>query len=60
MNILITGATGFIGSHLTKALLKADLNVKVSALVRGLSDITTLQSLGTLIIYMAIYRMGIF
>ena len=48
MNILITGATGFIGSHLTKALLKADLNVKVSALVRGLSDITTLQSLGNI------------
>ena len=45
-NILITGATGFIGSHLVKALLKSNLNVKVNALVRISSDIAKLKSLG--------------
>ena len=40
MNILITGATGFIGRHLTAALSKT---YSVRGLVRKTSDITTLR-----------------
>jgi nucleoside-diphosphate-sugar epimerase len=40
MNILITGATGFIGRHLTSALSKTN---SVRCLVRKTSDITTLR-----------------
>lgn len=48
MKILITGATGFIGSHLAKALAK---NNKISALVRKNSDINELKKLKTGIAY---------
>lgn len=36
MNILITGATGFIGSHLIEAILKANKNISVTATSRSI------------------------
>ncbi len=47
--ILLTGATGFVGSHLAKAL--AENNYKVRALVRKGSNIQKLQALGFEIAY---------
>jgi nucleoside-diphosphate-sugar epimerase len=48
MNILVTGATGFIGRHLTAALSKT---YSVRCLVRKSSDITTLKDLNVDITY---------
>jgi len=48
MNILITGATGFIGRHLTGALSKTSA---VRCLVRKNSDITTLRDYNVDIAY---------
>lgn len=48
MNILITGATGFIGRHLTGALSKT---YSVRCLVRKTSDITALKDLNVDIAY---------
>jgi dihydroflavonol-4-reductase len=48
MNILITGATGFIGRHLAGALSKA---YSVRCLVRKTSDITPLKDLNVDIAY---------
>ena len=48
MNILITGATGFIGRHLVSALSKS---YSVRCLVRKGSDITTLKDLNVDITY---------
>ncbi len=42
-NVLVTGATGFVGGHLVKRLLKEDANVRV--LVRKSSDKTTVAAL---------------
>jgi nucleoside-diphosphate-sugar epimerase len=44
MNSLITGASGFIGAHLVKALVRQGHQVKV--LVRPTSDISLLEKLG--------------
>lgn len=41
-NILVTGATGFIGNHLVNFLLKLDMRVRV--LVRNSSNISTLPT----------------
>ncbi|MCK5138385.1 MAG: NAD-dependent epimerase/dehydratase family protein, partial [Thermodesulfovibrionia bacterium] len=43
MKALITGATGFIGSHLVDELFKR--GYKVTCLVRKTSDITWLEGL---------------
>ena len=43
MNILITGATGFVGSHLAKALLEYGPKVKINALIRKSSDTSNLR-----------------
>ena len=43
MNILVTGATGFIGSHLCRALYRA--GHRVTALVRASSDRSVLKDL---------------
>src|SRR4051812_47411054 len=43
MNVLITGASGFIGSHLTEILVRQGHQVKV--LVRPTSDISMLEKL---------------
>ena len=48
MNILVTGATGFIGRHLVSALLKT---YSVRCLVRKTSDITPLKDLLVDIVY---------
>lgn len=48
MNILVTGATGFIGRHLVDALSKA---YSVRCLVRKTSDITPLKDLNVDIAY---------
>ncbi len=48
MNILITGATGFIGRHLAGALSKT---FSVRCLVRKTSDITALKDLNVDIAY---------
>ena len=42
MNILITGASGFLGSNLTKHFLR--LQYHVFALIRSQSDLTRLKS----------------
>jgi len=44
MNVLVTGATGFIGRHLVKKLI--ELKYQVRCLVRKCSDITYLKTLG--------------
>jgi len=43
-SVLVTGATGFVGSHLIEALTARGLNVR--ALVRPTSDISLLERLG--------------
>ncbi len=48
MNILITGATGFIGRHLTNALSKT---YSVRCLVRGTSDISPIKNSNIELIY---------
>jgi len=48
MNILVTGATGFIGRHLAGALSKT---YSVRCLVRKTSDITTLKDFNVEIVY---------
>ena len=48
MNILITGATGFIGRHLAGALSKT---FSVRCLVRKNSDITPLRDLNIDLVY---------
>lgn len=47
-NILITGTTGFVGSHLVKALLGYGPKIKVNVLIRKSSDITCLKDLGNI------------
>lgn len=49
MSILVTGSTGFIGSHLTDALIEK--GEQVTALVRKTSDITALQQLGVKLVF---------
>ncbi len=49
MRVLITGATGFIGSHLTERLLQDGHTVR--ALARQSSDVSLLRSLGAEIVY---------
>ena len=44
MTILVTGGTGFIGSHLANALIARGEGVK--ALVRKTSNVTYLKKLG--------------
>lgn len=40
---LVTGANGFIGAHLVKALVERDYHVR--CLVRGTSDLTSLHNI---------------
>lgn len=49
MNILVTGATGFIGSHLVRVLLKEDHCCR--CLVRVTSKVDELESLGVELFY---------
>ncbi len=49
MKVLVTGATGFIGSHLTERLIEDGYAVK--ALVRESGDVSLLESLGVEIVY---------
>ena len=49
MNVLVTGATGFIGRFLTQRLVEGDYNV--FALVRKFSQVDFLNSLGVNLIY---------
>ena len=49
MGILISGATGFVGSHLAQALIQA--GERVYALVRTSSDVSALQESGAQLIY---------
>ncbi len=49
MKVLITGASGFVGSHLSEALAHQGYTIKV--LVRRSSDVTLLKSLGIEIAY---------
>lgn len=53
-NILITGATGFVGSHLAEALVKE--NYLVHAIVRPDSDTTFLKTLGQGNVKIHIYK----
>jgi len=48
MKVLVTGATGFVGSHLTKSLVEDEIDVR--AFVRPTSDVTQLESLGVEIV----------
>ena len=48
MNVLVTGATGFIGTHLVDRL--ADAGARVRALVRPATDASTLEALGVEVI----------
>jgi nucleoside-diphosphate-sugar epimerase len=43
VRVLVTGATGFIGSHLVEALLER--NIQVRCLIRSTSDLTWLRNL---------------
>ena len=47
-NILITGATGFIGSHLAKALPTYSPKIKINALIRKSSNTASLSGLGNI------------
>ncbi len=47
-NILITGATGFVGSHLVKALLEHRPKIKINVFIRKTSDISRLNGLGNI------------
>ena len=38
MNILITGGTGFVGSHMIDFILKNETNVKIFATKRWMED----------------------
>jgi len=49
MNVLITGSSGFIGSHLAEELVKKGYNVK--CLVRKTSNIENLKKLGVELVY---------
>ena len=49
MKVLVTGATGFVGSHLTERLVLEGYSVK--ALTREYSDVSLLKSLGVEIVY---------
>ena len=49
MKVLVTGANGFIGSHLVKALSKKDYQVK--AFVRKTSDLKSLEGLNVELVY---------
>jgi nucleoside-diphosphate-sugar epimerase len=49
MKILVTGATGFVGSHLTESLVQRGYTVK--ALARRSSNTTALEKLGVEIAY---------
>ena len=44
-NVLITGAEGFIGSHLCEVLVKTGANVKALVLYNSYSDIGWLNDL---------------
>jgi len=48
MKVLVTGGTGFTGSHLVKKLISRDINVRV--LVRPAGKIDTLKELGAEIV----------
>jgi len=48
MKVLVTGATGFIGSHLTRSLLADGYDVR--ALVRPTSNARELEKLGAEIV----------
>ncbi|MDD0852539.1 NAD(P)-dependent oxidoreductase [Halobacteriovorax sp. GB3] len=48
MNILVTGATGFIGNHVVKELLKSQFNVY--CLVRSSSSVGTLEKEGAKVV----------
>jgi nucleoside-diphosphate-sugar epimerase len=48
MNVLVTGATGFIGPHLTKRLVREGYHVR--ALVRPVTDASSLEALGVEIV----------
>jgi len=49
MKVLVTGATGIVGSHLTERLVAEGYTVNV--LARKSSDVSLLKSLGVEIIY---------
>ena len=48
MRVLVTGATGFVGSHLTRSLVDDGFDVR--ALVRPTSDVSELEKLGVEIV----------
>jgi nucleoside-diphosphate-sugar epimerase len=49
MKVLVTGATGFVGSHLCERLIQEGYEVR--ALARESSDVSLLKSLGIQIVY---------